>query len=153
VLQLRGRGPAVIMMHGLAGSKALWSEFAETLAGHGFRAIAFDHRGHGRSTDAGRPWTIADLADEPASLMDSLGIERAALIGHSMGGRTLIEFAVSHPERVWAVVPVGAHSEAPGSPERIAEDAAFAARFEAEFARKRAPCSSRRSTRSWRCPC
>jgi pimeloyl-ACP methyl ester carboxylesterase len=105
-------------MHGLAGMKELWSEFSHTLATAGFCAIAYDHRGHGESSDVRPPWTIGDLADDLAAVLDALDVERACLVGHSMGGRMLFQFAVSRPARVWGLVPVGAHSEAPHSPYR-----------------------------------
>lgn len=113
-----GQGPAVVFLHGLAGFKELWSDILGTLRGAGFRAIAYDHRGHGESSDVPAPWTIGELADDLAALLDALGVERACIVGHSMGGRTLFQFALERPGRIWAVVPVGAHSEAPRSPYR-----------------------------------
>jgi pimeloyl-ACP methyl ester carboxylesterase len=51
------------------------------------------------------------MADAVSRLLDSLGVSQAAIIGHSMGGRTMFNFAVDRPDRVWAIVPVGAQSE------------------------------------------
>lgn len=113
-----GQGPAVVLMHGLAGFRELWEDLLPPLAAAGFLAIAFDHRGHGMSSDVAPPWTIADLADDLLALLDQLAIQQACLLGHSMGGRVLFQFALAHPERLWALVPVGAHSEAPRGPYR-----------------------------------
>ena len=61
-----GRGPAVILLHGLGGLKELWAETLPALRQVGFRAIAYDHRGHGESSDVPPPWTIHDLANDLA---------------------------------------------------------------------------------------
>jgi pimeloyl-ACP methyl ester carboxylesterase len=113
-----GDGPAVVFLHGLAGFKELWAEIVPAVHEAGFRTIAYDHRGHGESGDPLLPWTIDDFADDLASLLDQLRVDRACLVGHSMGGRVLFQFALSRPDRVWAIVPVGAHSEPPRSPYR-----------------------------------
>lgn len=102
-----GEGPAVVLLHGLGGAKELWSETLAALRVAGFRAIAYDHRGHGGSSDALPPWTIGDLADDLRQVLDGRGIERAAIVGHSMGGRAIFAFALRHPERIWALVAVG----------------------------------------------
>jgi 3-oxoadipate enol-lactonase len=115
-----GSGPTVILLHGLAGWKELWTETIAALRTAGFRAIAYDQRGHGESDDGDRPWSIGDLADDLAGLLDRLDIERACVVGHSMGGRALFHFALDRPERLWALVPVAAHSEAPRPPYREA---------------------------------
>ncbi|HEV8638251.1 MAG TPA: alpha/beta hydrolase [Chloroflexota bacterium] len=57
-----GAGPAVLCRHGLAGCKELWAELLPLLRRAGFRAIAYDQRGHGESDDPPPPWSIADLA-------------------------------------------------------------------------------------------
>jgi len=113
-----GRGPAVFLLHGLAGFKELWTETLRELRQAGFRAIAYDHRGHGDSSEISAPWRICDLSEDLALLMEALGVDRACIVGHSMGGRALFQFALNHPGRTWAVVPVGAHSEAPRPPYR-----------------------------------
>ena len=113
-----GRWPAVVFLHGLGGFRQLWDAIVEPLRAAGFRAIAYDQRGHGESADASPPWTIGDLAEDLVSVLDSLSISRACVVGHSMGGRAMFQFALAHPDRIWAVVPVAAHSEAPRSPYR-----------------------------------
>lgn len=110
-----GAGPVVVLMHGLGGCRQLWLETLASLRSAGYRAIAYDHRGHGASPDVPAPWSIADLADDLAGLLDALAVDRACLVGHSMGGRAMFSFALDHPERITALVAVGAHSEAPHS--------------------------------------
>jgi pimeloyl-ACP methyl ester carboxylesterase len=108
-----GAGPAVVMLHGLAGFRQLWQEQVPYLTRAGFRVICVDLPGHGGSRDTKGPLTIDSMADAVASLLDNLDVAAAAIVGHSMGGRTMFTFAVDRPNRVWAIVPVGAQSEAP----------------------------------------
>jgi pimeloyl-ACP methyl ester carboxylesterase len=111
-----GEGQPVVFVHGLAGFRELWDESAAAVRAAGFRAVAYDHRGHGESDDPPAPWSIGDLADDLAGLLDALGIERPWIVGHSMGGRTLFRFAIDRPNRLAGVVIVGAQSEAPRPP-------------------------------------
>jgi pimeloyl-ACP methyl ester carboxylesterase len=108
-----GEGPVIVLMHGLAGCKELWRETLEPLRRSGYRAIAFDHRGHGESPDIPSPWSIGDLATDLLHLLDRLDLEKVCLVGHSMGGRAMFAFAIDHPDRVTGLVAVGAQSEAP----------------------------------------
>lgn len=65
-----------------------------------FQVVAFDNRDVGRSSQATGPYTIADMADDVAGLMDSLKIEHAHMLGLSMGGMIAQEFALHHPDRL-----------------------------------------------------
>ena len=80
-----GHGEAVIFIPGLGGDHYLWHRQLPAFAAH-FRAIAIDNRGAGQSDKPDVPYTIEQMADDVASLMDALGIERAHLVGASMGG-------------------------------------------------------------------
>jgi pimeloyl-ACP methyl ester carboxylesterase len=163
----RGTGPVVVFLHGLAGFKELWDEVTDHVVAAGFRVVQVDLRGHGASDDVPPPWSIADMAGDLERLLDQLGARQACVVGHSMGGRVLFQFALSRPDRVWALVPVGAHSQAPVPPyrqvleevrdaarddldafraaferageipERVFRDAEFAARYDSRFARNR----------------
>lgn len=68
----------VLFLHGLAGFKEPWAA--------GFRAVAWDQRGHGKSGDVPGPWVIANLAHDLATLLNQRQIGRACLVGHSIGG-------------------------------------------------------------------
>lgn len=117
-----GDGPAVVLLHGLGGFRQLWREQIEPLRDARFRVISVDMPGHGDSLDVSNP-SIRGFAESVMMLFDSLNVSRAALVGHSMGGRTMFQFALTYPERVWAVVPVGAQSEAPeGEYRTVLED-------------------------------
>jgi pimeloyl-ACP methyl ester carboxylesterase len=71
-----------------------------------FRVIAFDNRDSGRSSLANGPYTIADMASDTARLMDALGIDRAHVLGVSMGGTIAQELAISHPGRIERLILV-----------------------------------------------
>lgn len=99
--QSHGEGPAIVLAHGIGGNHAIWfrqiAPFAQTN-----RVVTFDHRGFGLSRDLdgrGRDAFIDDLV----RLLDYLGIEKAALVGQSMGAGTCIGFAHEMPERVAAL--------------------------------------------------
>lgn len=99
-----GEGPPLIILHGLFGSARNWQSPARRLAGH-FRVICVDQRNHGRSAHtAGFDYT--DMAADLGALMDELGLPAANLVGHSMGGKTAMSFALAHPERVTRLVMV-----------------------------------------------
>ncbi|MGB1109273.1 MAG: alpha/beta fold hydrolase [Gammaproteobacteria bacterium] len=93
-----GDGPALIVVHGLYGSATNWRSLAKRFAER-FRVIAVDLRNHGRS-----PWSdemnYPAMADDLIRLMDKLGLERAHLLGHSMGGKAVMTLALNAPGRV-----------------------------------------------------
>ncbi|WDF74804.1 pyrimidine utilization protein D [Novosphingobium sp. KACC 22771] len=100
----RADAPPLILSSGLGGSAAYWRPNIADLARH-FRVIAYDHRGTGRS-DRALPEhvTLADLGADMLALMDRLGIARAAIIGHAIGGMAALEAARAAPERVERIV-------------------------------------------------
>jgi pimeloyl-ACP methyl ester carboxylesterase len=97
-----GRGaPAVLFVHSLAGNISQWAETLErTRAAR--RAVAFDLRGHGDSArlSGNRAVSIEALAGDVAAVADACGLERFALVGHSLGGGVALAYAGAHPERV-----------------------------------------------------
>lgn len=98
----QGEGAVIVLAHGVGGNHASWFHQTAVLA-KAYRVVTFDHRGFGRSTDAealGRAAFAFDLA----ALLDHLGIEKAVLVGQSMGAGTCIGFAAAHPDRVQALV-------------------------------------------------
>ena len=97
-----GDGEAVLLLHGGLGDSGLWEPVVPFLA-HQFRTIRTDLRFFGRSTGPAAPWS---WHEDVMTLLDELGIERAALVGLSMGGKIAVDVAVSHPDRLWAVAGV-----------------------------------------------
>lgn len=97
--------PPVILLHGFGGSTFTWRDTITPLTDAGFRVIAYDRPPFGLSQKTGElELTLAAQADQLAALLDELGIEQAVLVGHSAGGGTISQFAVSHPDRITALV-------------------------------------------------
>ncbi|MFO7769576.1 MAG: alpha/beta hydrolase [bacterium] len=103
--------PLVLLHHGL-GSVGAWRDIAPLLAAAGFRVLAYDRWGYGRSDD--RPsFDIPDFTDDLAdltALLEHEGMERAVLVGHSDGGTIALLWAAEDPGRVDAMVSVAAHA-------------------------------------------
>ena len=103
----RGSGEPILLAQGLGGNVEHWGDaFLDRLAAR-LEVIAYDHRGVGRSPGGPDPFSIADLADDAAGLLDHLGLERAHVLGLSMGGMVAQELALRHPERVRTLTLAG----------------------------------------------
>ena len=100
-----GDGPPVIALHGLASS-CHWYDLAAPLLRRDFRIIAPDQRGHGKTTQAPSGYDWETLSMDVAGLMDRLGIEQAAVLGHSWGGHVASAAAARHPERLNRLVMI-----------------------------------------------
>lgn len=95
-----GEGPAVLLLHGFMGSKADWATLSDTLA-DAYRVIAVDLPGHGDSEapeDLAR-YGMAAVAEDLAALLEHLEVDRAHLLGYSMGGRLALFMALAQPAR------------------------------------------------------
>ena len=102
-----GVGPPTLLLHGIGNYGRYWDLFADAVAGR-LTLVAADARGHGES---GRPkdgYAPADFAADALAVLDDLPIERAVVVGHSMGGLHSINLAARHPERMRALVIVDA---------------------------------------------
>ncbi|MGZ4603744.1 MAG: 3-oxoadipate enol-lactonase [Kineosporiaceae bacterium] len=91
--------PVVVMAPSLGSTMRMWDPQAAVLA-RTRRVLRFDTRGHGGSPAPPGPYEIADLVDDLVALLDRLGIERADLVGLSLGGMTSLLAAATHPDRV-----------------------------------------------------
>ena len=104
-----GEGVPLVLVHGVIAEGMLYARTLRRLAGAGFRVIAVDSAGHGRSRGLGRRgWRWDNYVDLHERVLDHLGIERAVLVGHSMGGRIVVDLAARRPERAIAVLPINA---------------------------------------------
>lgn len=99
----QGEGPAVVLIHGLAGDLSAWDAQVALLRPH-FRVIAFDNRGAGRSTQVDEPVTTRDLAADTLALMNHLRIPHAQVVGRSMGGAIAQYMALMAPGSVDSLV-------------------------------------------------
>ena len=102
----RGTGePALVFVHGWTCDRSFFAPQAEHFARR-HRVVSVDLRGHGESDKPEGPYSIATFADDVAHVMERLGLGRAVVVGHSMGGVTVLQLAAAHPERVAAIVMV-----------------------------------------------
>jgi len=100
-----GEGAPILLIHGFGSSgKINWIDtgWVETLTGAGFRAVTYDNRGHGESRKLydTNLYHAHEMAEDAKRLLDHLGIERAAVLGYSMGARIAAFLALAHPNRV-----------------------------------------------------
>jgi 2-hydroxy-6-oxonona-2,4-dienedioate hydrolase len=102
-----GAGPAVILLHGSGAGASGWSNFRPNIAAlaEDFHVLAVDAPGWGRS-DAALPQDY-DHPNAVLELMDTLDIEKAALVGNSMGGMTAVTFAARYPDRISHLITMG----------------------------------------------
>lgn len=97
-----GAGPAIVFLHFLGGFSYQWRHQIAALKDR-FTCIAFDHRGFGFSTYNGR-WDVPTAANDLKAELDALGIEKAHIVGYSMGGPIALVFNAQWPERVRSLV-------------------------------------------------
>jgi pimeloyl-ACP methyl ester carboxylesterase len=94
-----GQGEPLVLVMGLGADHLAWGfqfpAFVET-----YRVIAFDNRGAGQTDAPDHPYTTRMMADDTVGVMDALGVERAHVLGVSMGGMIAQEIALNHPDRV-----------------------------------------------------
>lgn len=102
-----GEGEPLLLLHGFNGSGRAWSRFVPEFAKH-YQVIVPDLRGHGRSTNPAKKFTHRQAALDVFALLDELGIREIRAMGSSTGGMTLIHMATQQPERVEAMVLIGA---------------------------------------------
>ena len=98
-----GSGDPLLLVMGLAADSTAWMFQVPDFARH-YRTIVFDNRGVGRSSKPSGPYSIHQMADDAAGLLDALDIGRAHVVGVSMGGMIAQELALRHPRRVRGLV-------------------------------------------------
>jgi pimeloyl-ACP methyl ester carboxylesterase len=124
--------PALVFVHGWACDRTFWREQLDVFAAD-YRVVALDLAGHGESGAGRETWSVAGLAGDVEAVVDALGLERAILIGHSMGGPVSLEAARRMPGRVIGVVAVDSLHDADFEfpPEMVDQ---LVGAFEADFA-------------------
>jgi 3-oxoadipate enol-lactonase len=113
-----GSGDPVLFIHGLTWDHTLWDHQVAALSGS-YRCIAVDLIGHGQTPDVEHDYSFFDLADYMAGFLDGLGIERAHIVGLSMGGMTAMPLALEHPEKVRSLALLDTDAK-PEAPEMVA---------------------------------
>ena len=94
-----GEGPPLVILHGLLGASGNWHTLSSRAFGSHFEVFTLDQRNHGRSPHS-EVFDYPTMADDLRGFMDRQGLARAHVLGHSMGGKTAMHFALTHPERV-----------------------------------------------------
>jgi 3-oxoadipate enol-lactonase len=96
----RGAGSSVILVGGLGCDLRFWRKFQMSAVSQSHDVIVFDNRGVGGSPQLTGPYTVAEMADDAAFLLSALGVERAHVVGASMGSMIALELAIRHPKVV-----------------------------------------------------
>lgn len=104
-------GPPLLLLHGYTDSSRVWTILAPYLQDH--RILIPDQRGHGASDAPECCYAMSDFADDARLLLDALRVERAAVVGHSMGSMVAQVLAAEHPERITRLVLIGSTALAP----------------------------------------
>lgn len=136
-----GEGPPLVLLHWFGACGAMWQPHLDRLARH-YRLIVPDLRSHGRSTNPLGEFTHRQAAYDIFALLDHLGIRRVKAMGISSGGMTLIHMATQQPERLEAMVLIGATTYFPEQARAIARRS-HPDRVSAEEREEWARCSSR----------
>ncbi|GAA2843482.1 pimeloyl-ACP methyl ester carboxylesterase [Aminobacter aminovorans] len=121
--QIHGQGPPLVLLHGAFMTiENNWATSLGELAKYN-KVIAVELQGHGRTADRTGELAYETMADDVAGLLDKLGIEKASVMGYSMGGNVALQMALRHPGRVDRIVAVSAAASdkglAPGHKEMV----------------------------------
>ncbi|TCP24958.1 3-oxoadipate enol-lactonase [Scopulibacillus darangshiensis] len=108
----KGTGVPLILLHGVGLDHTMWDEQIDGLSQH-YRVIAYDMPGHGGSEHPPAPHTLPQYAEHLAALMNYLDIDRAHIVGFSMGGMVAQSFAVSYPAKVDTLTIMSAVADRP----------------------------------------
>lgn len=107
--ELNGNGPPLVLIRGLGSNADHWYAQLPVLTPH-FKVLTFDNRGVGRSDDSEGDYTAKVMMEDTIALMNHVGFDKADVCGLSMGGMIAQELAITHPERVNALVLCVTHS-------------------------------------------
>src|SRR3954466_3676180 len=117
--EIHGDGPPLVLVMGIGYDSSLWTLQQVPVLSTRFRVVLLDNRDARRRPRADHPYTIADMADDVAGLLDGLDIHRTHLLGLSMGSMIGMEFALRHADRLDRLVlagPAPAPARSPADP-------------------------------------
>jgi pimeloyl-ACP methyl ester carboxylesterase len=121
--EMHGGGTPVVLLHG--GMLTIDLNYADLIPplAERYQVIGVELQGHGRTADIDRTITPAALADDVVGLLDHLVIDRAHVVGHSMGAAVTLELAIRYPDRVRSIVPISASVRPDGVHDDLADPA------------------------------
>jgi 3-oxoadipate enol-lactonase len=105
--EVHGQGPPLVLVMGIGYDSSVWTLQQVPVLSTRFRVVLIDNRDVGRSSRADHPYTIADMADDVAGVLDALNIDRSHLLAASMGCMIGMEFALRHPDHLDRLVLTG----------------------------------------------
>jgi pimeloyl-ACP methyl ester carboxylesterase len=105
-----GNGSPVVLIHHLAGNTKSWLNQIPYLS-QDYHVIAYDLRGHGRSAESNRVFTMDDLAEDLFLLLQALGVSKCSVIGHSIGGMIAPLFALKHESMINSLIIIAGASQ------------------------------------------
>ena len=117
--------PVLVLIHGLGLTRETWAEFVPVLS-HNYQVLSYDLCGHGESVLPDQKPSLTVLSEQLLRLMDALGIERATLVGFSLGGMINRRFAMDHPDRCNGLVILNSPHERSPEAQRLVEERAAA---------------------------
>lgn len=130
--EVHGQGePALVLVHGWSCDRSYWKEQIEYLSPQ-YRLVLVDLAGHGESGAGRKNYSMSAFGADVAAVVDSLGLKKIVLVGHSMGGDVVVEAAKLLPGRVVGLVWVDDYKSL-GPPRSAAEVDAFVAKFRNDF--------------------
>lgn len=109
---MHGRGEPLLLINGFCGDLYSWNRFVP-LIDNRYRSIVFDNRGSGLTVSPDLPFTMERMADDASDLLEAIGVEKAHVLGWSMGGNIAQELAIRHPDKVAALVLVSTYMRRP----------------------------------------
>jgi 3-oxoadipate enol-lactonase len=116
-----GKGPPVVLIHGLAGDHTAWMPQIQVLK-EKYRVVAFDNPGSGQSSKVSKPTSMAAMAHAFLKMFDQLGISSAHVVGRSMGGAIAQEMTLASPKRVRSLVLAGSFAKLDALGERLIQN-------------------------------
>ncbi|MBD3197161.1 MAG: alpha/beta fold hydrolase [Candidatus Lokiarchaeota archaeon] len=111
--EVKGKGEPLILVHGFGADKEVWIAQFEPLSEY-FKVIRFDNRGAGKSDRPDEPYNMKMFADDINGLMEHLGIEKAHVLGWSLGGMIVQTFALKYPEKLKKLILINTLPKWPG---------------------------------------
>jgi len=123
----QSKAAPVLLLHGGFGNSNYFGRLIPVLLDHGYRVVAMDSRGHGRSTRSEAPYSYHLMAEEVIGLLDALKMQRVNVVGWSDGGIIGLDLALNHPDRLDRLFAFGANADVSGAKDGLDKNPVFAA--------------------------